>query len=641
MNRKVWVYDIETLKSCFTYTALNIDTEEIVQYVIHKERNDIPKLLDHLRDCKGHIGFNNINFDYPVLHEVFSYLGEWMIWLDGVDDRSNWFNFVERAHEEAQRLIAEQNKTFEEKNWNGIKEKDFLIPQLDLFRLWHFNNKARTQSLKGLEINMNLPNVMDMPINHDKEDITLEEVNDILKYNLNDVLATYEFYKASKDKIDLRKDLRTKYGLKCSSWPDSKIGEELVLKLYSQKSGQDYWDVKKMRTHRSQIALGSCIFDYIKFDTPEFQNLLSTLKSKVIESTKGAFKESIIYKGFKYDYGTGGIHGCIKAGIYEADEDYVIIDADVASLYPSIAVVNGLFPEHLGKEFCEVYEGILKERIKAKKDGNIAISEALKLSLNSVYGKSNDKFSFLFDPEFTMKITLNGQLMLTMLAEKLITYLSDITILQVNTDGITIRILRKELEAYYFECHQWELETNLALEFVEYSKMVIGDVNNYAAQKLDGKIKYKGRYEVIKDWHKDNSFKIVSLALSDYFFKGTPVEETILTHKNIYDFCGRQKFKKTSYGETHTLVYDDKGLATDKIEIQQKNVRYYISKPGSNFVKVYTKGTIEQINKGFEVTIFNKYVEKPFEEYKVNYDFYIRECYKEINNIINNQLSLF
>jgi hypothetical protein len=28
-DRRLWVYDIETLASCFTYTAFNIDTEEI------------------------------------------------------------------------------------------------------------------------------------------------------------------------------------------------------------------------------------------------------------------------------------------------------------------------------------------------------------------------------------------------------------------------------------------------------------------------------------------------------------------------------------------------------------------------------------------------------------------------------------
>ncbi len=37
-------------------------------------------------------------------------------------------------------------------------------------------------------------------------------------------------------------------------------------------------------------------------------------------------------------------------------QEYVIIDADVASLYPSIAIVNGLYPQHLGPEFKDIYK---------------------------------------------------------------------------------------------------------------------------------------------------------------------------------------------------------------------------------------------------------------------------------------------
>lgn len=161
------------------------------------------------------------------------------------------------------------------------------------------------------------------------------------------------------------------------------------------------------------------------------------------------------------------------------------------------------------------------------------------------------------------------------------------------------------------------------------------------ACKSDGKIKYKGRFEIDKDYHKDNSFKIISLALSDYFFKDIPIERTIKEHTNIYDFCGRQKFKHNSHGETHKLMYDENGQAFDKVQIQQKNTRYYISNPGWNFVKIYAKGTTEQINKGYEVTIFNKYEKKDMKDYNINYQFYINECMKEIRLIKGDQLELF
>jgi len=636
-NRELWIYDIETLASCFTYTALNIDTQEIVQYVIHKDKSDWDNLIKHLKSCKGQIGFNNVNFDYPVLHFMLT--------------RINSFNSreftVREIHNEATRIIEEQNQ----KNFVtsvSIKQDEVLIPQLDLFKIWHYNNKARSTSLKSLEISMNYPNVMDMPIDHKRTDIAIDEVVAILKYNLNDVLATYEFYKKSLDKIQLRKSLIEQFQIPCLNWSDSRIGEQLILKLYCDKTNSNPWDVKKMRTHRSSINLNECILPYIKFNFEGFNNLLSNLKSKTIKETKGSIAESVIYKGFKYDYGTGGIHGCIKPGVYESSEDYIIIDADVASLYPSLSITNGFYIEHLGKEFVEVYQSIINMRIEAKKAKNMVLSDGFKLAANSVYGKSNDVNSFLYDPKFTMCITLNGQLLLTMLAEELVDRIKDTTVLQINTDGITLKIPNNQhsINAYYNICKNWEQLTKLTLEYVEYSKMVIRDVNNYLAVTTNSKVKYKGAFEVDKvvgsepAYHKDNSFRIIPYALSEFFVKGIPIKDTIINHTNIYDFCGRQKFGRDSYGQTHELAYEN-NEPYEKTTIQQKNVRYYISNKGASFIKYYSKGTSEVINKDYQVTIFNDYVDKPIDKYDINYRFYISEAQKEIDVILDKQLSLF
>ncbi len=629
-NRGIWVYDIETLKSCFTYSAINIDTEEIVQYVIHKDRNvDFPYFIEHLNSCNRQIGFNNLNFDYLILHKL-------LIKAPQSHDA------VEFMYKEAQRIIEIQNeKTFNK--FAFIKESEVLIPQLDLFKIWHYNNAARSTSLKALEISMNYPNVMEMPISHTRNDITLKEIPSILEYNLNDVLATYQFYKKSLAKIELRKSLVQQFNIPCINWSDSKIGEQLILKLYCDKTGNNPWDIKKLRTYRSKIVLNDVILPYIKFESKEFTNLLNYFKSKIITETKGSIEQSVIYKGFKYDYGTGGIHGCVKSGIYESDEDYVIIDADVASLYPSLAITNNFFIEHLGQEFVDIYQSIINMRLKAKSEGNMVLSDGFKLAANSVYGKSNDINSFLYDPQFTMAITLNGQLLLSLLAEELVDSCgSFIQVLQINTDGITVKLHKDLIDQYYDVCKGWEYDTKLTLEYVEYSKMIIGDVNNYIAVTTKGKIKNKGRFEVDKvvgsepAYHKDNSFRIIPLALQEYFVNNIPIEETILNHKNIYDFCGRQKFTKDSYGQIHYLKDNQ-----EVIEKQQKNVRYYISNKGANFIKYYSKGTTEVINSGYQVTIFNNFIKKSFEEYNINYKYYIKEAQKEINNIENKQLSLF
>ena len=237
-----------------------------------------------------------------------------------------------------------------------------------------------------------------------------------------------------------------------------------------------------------------------------------------------------------------------------------------------------------------------------------------------------------------MAITVNGQLFLSMLSEVL-GEISSLQFLQINTDGITVKLLRSDLEKYYSICKQWEKYTGLNLEFVEYKKMIINDVNNYIAVKFDDSVKYKGLFEINKEFHKDTSFKIVQIALSNYFVKGKAIEETIKNHNNIYDFCLRMKTNRAYQAEYH---YVDLDRSEYKIDQLSKTLRYYISnKGGTLYKREKATGKLIGTNVGFVATTFNRYVEKPMEDYDVNYQFYIMECNKIINQIETSQLTLF
>jgi hypothetical protein len=648
-NRQLWVYDIETLFSAWTYTGFNIDTLEVVQYVLHKDRDDREALMDHLRSCKGQIGFNNLNFDYPIIHYFMTKL---------YNKQSPIEVLICDLYTEAQRIIEEQNKP----QFNtivAIRQKDVLIPQLDLFKIWHYNNKARATSLKSLEISMNYPNVMEMEISHKKEDITLEEVSHILEYNLNDVMATYEFYKKTEElgKIDLRKKIIEKFNLPCLNWNNGKIGEQLILKLYCEKTNKNPWEVKELRSKTDIINLKDCIPDNIEFNTNIFKKVYDSFYNKIIniltvKQDKASKVTSILYKDCVIDYGLGGVHGVTKSGIYESDEKYIIKTADVASLYPNLPIAFQFYIRHLGPEFLEVYKDNivdvrLAEKQKPKKEQDKAIVDGYKEAANVPYGKSNEATSFLYDPLYTMKTTVSGQLSLSVLMERLGENIPDLKLLMFNTDGFEVKIPREHEKLYYEICNTWEKEFKLVLEFDNYSKMWIRDVNNYGCVTESNKIKNKGAFEVDKvigaepAYHKDNSFRIVPLALQEYFTKGTPIEQTILNHTNIYDFCGRQKFGRDSRGKIHYIGKDKDDYPVEVVEKQQKNVRYFITKKGATFIKYYSKGTTEFINKGYQVTIFNKYVEMDMKDYNINYNYYIKEAQKEINNIEDKQLSLF
>lgn len=243
------------------------------------------------------------------------------------------------------------------------------------------------------------PNVEDMPFNHNNNVVTDEQANMIIGYCINDVASTKYLVEKYMKEIELRVKLSEKYQTNFMNSSNSKIGSDLMLKLYCEKTKKDPRIVRTMRTERSEIDCNTIIFPYVKFDSESFQSVLKAFQSLKInvkheqQEEKATKKKKHIctlkYNNFFYYYGLGGIHGSLENSIVESDSDYIIIDADVASLYPSIATVNKLYPEHLGPEFAQVYdEDIVSVRLaeKAKENGDKIIIAGFKEAANSVYG---------------------------------------------------------------------------------------------------------------------------------------------------------------------------------------------------------------------------------------------------------------
>ena len=169
-----------------------------------------------------------------------------------------------------------------------------------------------------------------------------------------------------------------------------------------------------------------------------------------------------------------------------------------------------------------------------------------------------------------------------MLCERL-SMIKGVTVIQANTDGVTIHMPRDKDAEVKALCSKWEQLTSLELEYAIYKKMVISNVNNYAAQYEDGKIKFKGGlYAVDTEYHKNKSQRIVRIALRDYFFKGIPIRETIENHITtsktaIYDYCLGRKVK---WNQEFVLC---KGINEETIK--QKVIRYYITKDKATMMK--------------------------------------------------------
>lgn len=511
-------------------------------------------------------------------------------------------------------------------------------------------------NVKDLEICMRMENVEEMPIHHSSKCKPGDEKS-ILEYNKNDVEATYKFllitlgkteypiYKG-KNKIKLRQEINKKFNVNVLNMGDVPMGYELLLNLYSREAGISKYDLKQHNTPRNIVYLKDCIPSWCNIQSKEFNTFLDFIKkSKVEKGKQNNISFSVITHDYKFDFGLGGSHGCCNPKIWNTTNDWIIVDYDVGSLYPSIAKSLGLYPEHLGPKFNTIYSRFIDKRLeekhKPKDQRDMVLIEGYKLILNGTYGKSNEESSFIYDPLYTYKTTIAGQIFICMWAERWIKACPRLKFIQTNTDGQTLYVPKEDLDKIRAVNEQLTKETGLTIEETIYSKMCVRDVNNYIAVYEDytpenNHIKLKGDFEIDKEFHKDPSMRIVPLAVKKYFVDNIPVRDTILNHNDIFDFCLRLK---TNSKSTPHFKYVKDGKLVDST--LNRTTRYYISNNGGYLYKDFGDGRQVGVNIGFGATIFNKYIKKSINEYGINYGFYVSSAQKLIYSIKDGQLNLF
>jgi len=544
------------------------------------------------------------------------------------------------------------------------RESDLSIKQLDLFRIHHFDNKNRRVSLKRLEFEMDLENIEEMPISHVKESLTTEDITLITEYCINDVKATYQFYLVTigqtdhplykgDNKIELRQDIEAEFGIPCLNYSDSKIGDEMIKKFYCQEKGIDYKELPKKGFFRKSIDVNKCIAPYVSFQTPELKQFLARIK-KLKLGMQDDFKEELHFYGNVYSFMKGGLHTENSPKVFEANEEYEIIDWDVSSYYPAIIINNARYPQHLGREFLRGYQAMFEKRLElkplAKKDKKIkGIVGALKLAVNSVYGKSSDMQSWIYDRQLTMFTTITGELSLMMLIEAY--ELAGIHVISANTDGVTIMIKKCYIDKMHEINSWWSELTQYELERADYQKIIFSTVNDYLAIKTDGEVKKKGDFVTDFELHKNKSARIVPVALEQYFLHNIPVDTTIRSATNIYDFCLRQKASSDFHYEGYDRHTGDK-------TIYNRLIRYYVSNTGEKLLKVKNENSdsgaasVSQVEAGeWLVTVCN-HLKSTHSMANINYSYYIERAEKIIHKIATegktrkivvdpNQLTLF
>jgi hypothetical protein len=648
---KVLIYDIETMQELFLINILDPELHEQHEFMVSGWHNNLDALSKFIEDHPDYywVGYNNLRFDSQVVEWILRNCEHWHD-LTGLE-------ICAKIAQKAQDVIHDANfDVFPE-----YRENDLTMKQIDLFKVNHYDNKNRMVSLKRLEFEMDLENIEEMPIHHTKTDMTLEEIEITRGYCRNDVFATYEFYKVTrgntshplykgKDQIQLRLDIQEEFNIPCLNYSDSKIGDEMIKKYYCEQTKTTYENLPKKGFFRKEIKVKQCIGTYVSFTTPQLQEFLKRMK-KLVLGLNDDFKESIIFYGNTYTFAKGGLHTENKPEVFEADGEYEIIDWDVSSYYPAIIINNGKYPAHLSKGFLIGYKRMFERRLElkpqAKKDKRIAgIVDALKLSVNSVYGKSSDMQNWIYDRQLTMFTTITGELSLLMLIEAY--ELAGIHVISANTDGVTIRIKKTHLEQMDIINKWWSTLTEYELERTDYAKIIFSTVNDYLAIKTNGDVKKKGDFLTDFELHKNKSGRIIPIALEQYFINDVPVSDTIFNHRNIYDFAMRQRATRDFHFE---------GRANGNVTKYNKLIRYYVSNTGEKLLKVKKEdsmsgaASVSQVEAGEWVMTVCNHLTKDHPLDNINHSYYIERAERIINKIsyngkkrpvvIPNQLSLF
>lgn len=556
------VYDLESLPNLFLAGFMPVVGRDDEGYLfeISDRRNDTAQLYRYLTSCRRMFGFNNMFYDWPVL-DYFLTLLQTSPNITANDLYRKSCDIINGGWDQRYRHVI----------WKPA------ITQVDMFMMHHLDRFSI--GLKQTEFNMRSRSIVDMPIPADTY-VTIDQIPMVIDYNVHDIRETRKMVLKSEADIAYRQSLGTEW----LNHNDGKIGSKFFENELKAAGVEIYnRDGSKRSTPRHEgVRLASVILPFINFTRGTLQVQLEQFRQEHIfklEVEEGLKKKERMLRrdgsevkytfdldGFGIDVKLGGIHGSVEKRIV-TNEGARLLDFDVTSYYPSIAIVHNIFPAHLGLTFCKVYGKLKQRRITLPKED--PTRGTLKFALNVPFGQSNNRHSIFFDPAYMLAITINGQLMLCMLAEQLAN-IPDVELIQVNTDGVTVRVPAHTEQLVRKVLVWWQQLTGMDLEETEYRRMAIRDANNYIAEGIDGKRKRKGAYDYKKTWRQDHSELIVAKAAETSMLDDIDVEDYITNHADPFDFMIFRKGKMELNGEPVT-----------------KNIRYYISTSGGRLSMRY------------------------------------------------------
>lgn len=593
MTKLTAVLDIECYRDYFLVKLKRIDTGAIREYEIYDDHIGDFSELKRILLAYRIVTFNGTNYDMPMLAYALQLLKQST--LSPLD--------ICKLLKIASDAIIVGNL----RSWQFEQQFECKVSQnIDHVDLCEVAPGVMV-SLKQYGGRMHSRKLQDLPI--DPSACILPEQRPLMRdYCGNDLDTTIDLWNAltegehneisirEKISIEVQTDLRSKSG--------AQVAEAVIRKQVEK--------LKCQKIYKPNIAPGTT-FSYkppvfLVFESPQLQAILNSVRSAAfILKTDGKIADPSELKGLKltigsttYAMGIGGLHSCEKSVTHVADADTLLIDRDVTSFYPMLIKQCGLSPVNMGAHFQTVYRDFIARRIDAKRVKNINVSNTLKLTLNSAFGKMGSQYSVLFAPDLLIQVTLTGQLVLLMMIERL--EKAGIPVVSANTDGIVIKC-PKVLEQKLMEIiTKWEKETGFETEETRYRALCSRDVNNYIALKENGGYKSKGTF-TSPGLQKNPQHEICNIAAAKFLESGTPIAETVFGCKDIRKFITVRGV--TGGGRQPT----SRKMVDDWVEVSD---RHWARKSDIDAGKDYHKGCVKRKSRppAVEVTETSTYLGK-------------------------------
>lgn len=519
------VFDVECYSNYFLVLFKRLCDGRIFKFELTpKQHLDIEGLNEVLTNYTL-IGFNSNDYDLPIIRVALKGYSNIELKRASDDIITNFKSPQE---------FAKENKLYQH-NYDHI----------DLI-----NVAPLKASLKIYAGRLHCRKMQDLPYDAAKK-LKPEEIERLVEYCGNDLDNTELLYYELVPEIEIRENLNEQAGQDLRSKGGAQVAERVISARVQKLTGNKIETPKIDVGTKYKYKMPA----YINFTSPDLIKLKSVIeRTEFTVSDSGSIElpkelSSMVVKvaNKRYTIGIGGLHSCETQVSYLSGEDGVLTDDDVASYYPRIILTLGLFPQHIGPEFLEVYKDIFEQRIAAKKSGNKILADSYKLLLNSSFGLFGSKFSRFYSPDLLIQVTITGQLALLMLIEWFEN--EGIPVISANTDGVLAYPKPDDKQKLLDIIDVWEFVTGFVMEEAQYKSYYARDINNYVAIKDNGEVKSKGQYS--NPWEKDgpNIFKlhknpsttIVIDAVIARLREGTPLEDTIKACRDIRKFIAVRK----------------------------------------------------------------------------------------------------